>query len=191
MRGKRIFACIFMLCVLGTGIVYGKWDNNIGAETDIQEEQLKYAHSGPETYALGLKSDDGIYSVDMTDMELLNDGTELNIILEKDKVNQIIKGAVYEITLSYSIMPLIGNTVTDIAISGDNILESEISTNAENKNLAIISHIIKPEKPVEIYSGNHYEFDVWIDIFKRTEINQSEDSAIKQKLNLHCRIIFQ
>lgn len=191
MREKRISVCVFLLCVLGMGMIYGKWGSRIGMETDMEAGQLEYGHSGPETYAMVLKSYEGIYPIDMTDMEILNGGTELNIVLDENKAKQILKGDIFEIILSYSIMPLSGNTVTDIAISGNNILESEISRNSGNKNLAIVSHSIKPEETIELYKGNYYEFDTWVEIYKRTSIKQEKNgngTPMIQKLNLHCKI---
>ncbi len=190
MKEKRI-SVLLLLCVLGMGIIFGKWGNRQDVETDMHAGQSAYGHSGPETYAMVLKSYEGIYPVDMTDMEILNDGTELNIVLDEYKAKQLLKGDIFEIILSYSIMPLSGNTVTDIVISGNNILESEISRNSGNKNLAIISHVIKPEETIELYKGNNYEFDAWIEIYGRTGIKQENNkygTPMIQKLNLHCKI---
>jgi len=191
LKEKRISVCLLLLCVLGMAIVYGKWGNRQDMETDMHAGQSAYGHSGPETYAMVLKSYEGIYPVDMTDMEILNGGTELNIVLDENKAKQLLKGDIFEIILSYSIMPLSGNTVTDIVISGNNILESEISRNCGNKNIAIISHLIKPEETIELYKGNNYEFDAWVEIYGRTGIKQENNiygTPMIQKLNLHCKI---
>ncbi|MCI8669818.1 MAG: hypothetical protein HFI34_09925 [Lachnospiraceae bacterium] len=191
MKEKRISVCLLLLCVLAMGIIYGKWGNHRNVETDMYAEPSAYGHSGPETYAMVLKSYEGIYPVDMTDMEILNGGTELNIVLEENKARQLLKGDIFEIILSYSIMSISGNPVTDIVISGNNILESEISRNSGSKNLAIVSHVIKPEEAIELYKGNNYEFDAWVEIYGRTGIKQENNkygTPMIQKLNLHCKI---
>lgn len=191
MREKRISVCIFLLFVLGMGILYGNRGNRRDLEADMQSELPAYGHSGPETYALVLKSYEGIYPVDMTDMEISNNGTELNIVLDENKAKQFLKGGIFEIILSYSIMPLSGDPVTDIVISGNNILESEISGNPGNKNLAIISHIIKPREIIELFKGNNYEFDAWVEIYGRSDTGRETDkkeTPLIQKLNLHCKI---
>lgn len=191
MKEKRISVCLLLLCVLTTGVIYGKWGNRRNVETDMYAEQPAYGHSGPETYAMVLKSSEGIYPVDITDMEISNGGTELNIVLDENKARQLLKGDIFEIILSYSIMPLSGNTVTDIVISGNDILESEISRNGGNKNLAIVSHAIKPAEAIELYKGNNYEFDAWVEIYGRTGIKQENNrywTSMIQRLNLHCKI---
>ncbi len=193
MKERRILVGVFLICILATGIIYGKWSKNINAKTNVQVGQINYGYSGPETYALVLKSDNEIYSVDMTDMKFSNDKTELQIVLDENRVKQIMNGAVKEIILSYSIMPLEGNTVADIIIDGKDIMETEISINGNNKNVAIISHVIKPEEAIEIYSGKSYEFTVQALISKRRSENQQEDNqadkAKSQTLSLHCQIL--
>lgn len=213
---RQVFAIILLISALASGVAYGKWNKSIEAGVGIEE--MKFTHSGLETYALVFKSERGIYSVDVTDMEISRDGTSLNIIVDGDKIASKMEGEVDEIILSYSIQSIDKDNILNLDISdtgkekdivisssgqlsdinadiikGKKMMDTETNTDILNRsnNKAIVSHQIQLNNPIMFSNGSVYEFDVEANIMGQSMEKKGKKDIWSQKLKLQCKLIVQ